>query len=270
MPHQQRPHTPIPELLSRIRLLGTRTVRDTQNTFWIEGIRQFVQAYDARMRFDTVVHSPILLTSPLAEMIVRRLRAQGTRCVKVSPEQFRTISTAERASGVGAIMRQNWSPLAKIKPGRGLGWIVLEEIRSPGNLGSIIRTAEAAGLGGMILVGPRCDPFDPAVVRASMGSLSHLPLTRTTHHELSRWATAHNVTLAGLTPEAEQLWTDLPPAKNIAIVLGEERGGLSSPLRRLCHTLVRLPMSGRADSLNVSVAAGVMMYELVRRGERPV
>jgi len=257
----------IPDTLSRVRSLALRTTRDAENCFWIEGIRQFVQAFDARMRYDTVIQSPILLKSPLAEMIVRRLKAQGVRRVKVSPEQFRTISTTERASGIGAIVKQQWFPLAHAEPGRGLCWVVLEEIRSPGNLGSIVRTAEAAGASGIIFVGPRCDPFDPAVVRASMGSLSHLPLVRTTHHELARWATTHDVMLTGLSPEAERLWTELPAAKSVGVVLGEERGGLSTPLRRLCHTMVRLPMTGNADSLNVSVAAGVMMYELVRRSQ---
>ena len=265
MNDHQKSIASISNTLSRVRSFALRRTRDTEKCFWIEGIRQFVQAYDARLRFDTVIHSPILLKSPLAEMIARRLKAQGVRRIKVSPEQYRTISTTERASGIGAIVKQHWTPLAHAKPSRGLCWLVLEEIRSPGNLGSIIRTAEAAGASGIIFVGPRCDPFDPAVVRASMGSLSHLPLVRTTHHELARWATAHDVLLTGLSPEAERLWTELPPAKSVGVILGEERGGLSTPLRRLCQTMVRLPMTGNPDSLNVSVAAGVMLYELVRR-----
>lgn len=255
----------IPAVLARVRSLSQQLARDTQGCFWVEGIRQFVQAYDARLQFDSVIHSPILLKSPLAQMIVRRLGAQGGQRFKVTPEQFRSISTTERASGIGAIVKQPWTPLALAEPGRGLCWLVLEQIRSPGNLGSIVRTAEAAGAGGMIFVGPRCDPFDPAVVRASMGGIAHLPLIRATHHELARWAETHGVLLVGLSPEADRLWTELPPSNVVSIVLGEERGGLSMPLRRLCHTMVRLPMSGHADSLNVSVAAGVMMYECVRK-----
>lgn len=142
---------------------------------------------------------------------------------------------------------------------------MIERLRSPGNLGTILRTAEACGVAGIIFVGPECDPFDPAVVRASMGGIFHLRLIRTSPAELIGWALAQRLQLVGLSPDAERLWTDLPSAGPVALVIGEERGGLSASLRSLTHTTVRLPMRGRADSLNVGVAAGVMMYELIRR-----
>ena len=128
-------------------------------------------------------------------------------------------------------------------------------------------TAEATGVGGAIFVGPRCDPFNPTVVRASMGGLFHLPLVRATHEPLGRWARTNKVRLVGLSPEADRLWTELPSFAAVALAIGEERQGLSARLRALCDTTVRLPMTGRADSLNVGVAAGVMMYELVRRAQ---
>lgn len=98
-----------------------------------------------------------------------------------------------------------------------------------------------------------------------MGGVFYLTLVHTSHERLGQWATDRGIRLVGLSPQAEQLWTNLPEEGPIAIVLGEERRGLTEELRRLCHTTVRLPMAGHADSLNVGVAAGVMMYELVRR-----
>lgn len=266
-------HTPdatasILETLSFVRDLNRSAARQSSGCLWVEGIRQFVQAYDAGFTFHSVIHSPILLKSPLPGMLTRRLGKQGVRRVKVSPEQFRQISTTKRASGIGAIVHQRWTPLESIDPTVGLCWLIVEQVRSEGNLGTILRTAEATGVSGLICVGPLCDPFDPAVVRASMGGLFHLPLVRTTHIELERWIRRHQMQLIGLSPDAISLWTELPMTLPIGLVIGEERRGLSDPMRNLCTSMVRLPMAGRVDSLNVGVATGVMLYEIVRRTER--
>jgi TrmH family RNA methyltransferase len=253
-------------VLARIRALHQRPARDAQNAFFLEGLRSFIQAHDAGFHFQAVVHSPILLKGDLGDMLARRLHLSGTPRLKLSPEVFRSVSAAARASGIGAIVRQRWSPLDEPRPG--LCHLIVEHIRSPGNLGTILRTAEAAGVASVIFVGHLSDPYHPAAVRASMGGLFHLPLVRTTHEALAAWSRRHRVRLVALSPDAERLWTDLPRAalhSPLALVLGEERKGLSPYLRSLCGTSVKLPMTGRADSLNVSIAAAVMLYELVRR-----
>lgn len=255
-------------LLARIRQLASPWARFQQSAGWIEGVRSFIQAHDARIPFDTIVFSEILLQSPLAEKLARRLCAQGVPRVRLSPEQFRSISLTDRASGIGAIIRQRWTPPTDAPP-QGLCHLVIEHIRSPGNLGTILRTAEAAGVAGIVFVAPSAahhlaDPFDPAVIRASMGGIFHLPLIRMTYPQLAHWSQRNRIPLVALSPEAPRPWTNLPVGR-IAIALGEERRGLSPALRALCHHTVSLPMSGRAQSLNVSIAAGVMLYELVRR-----
>ena len=260
----------VQSVLSRVRALAQRRVRDATRQFWVEGVRHFVQACDAHFSFDTVVYSRVLLKSDLAEMLTRRLAGRGVRRVAVSPEQFRSISTAGRASGVGAIARQRWTPLGQLGPRDGLCRLVIEDIRSPGNLGTILRTAEATGVAGVVFLNPRCDPFDTAAVRSSMGGVFHLQLTRASHAGLRRWADSHGVSLVGLSPDAPRLWTETSPSGGgggTALVIGEEREGLSARGRNLCHHTVRLPMTGRADSLNVGVATGVMLYELVRRAQ---
>jgi TrmH family RNA methyltransferase len=185
--------------------------------------------------------------------------------VRVTPEQFRTISITERASGIAAIARQHWSALHQLPVPERSCWIVIETIRSPGNLGTIFRTAAATGAAGVIFLSNDCDPFDPAVVRASMAGLFHLNVARTTTRAFRDWARANGVTTIGLSPRAPRLWTDFPASRNIALLVGEERRGLTSDAQQICDLNVRLPMTGVADSLNVGVAAGVMMYEWVRR-----
>jgi TrmH family RNA methyltransferase len=255
------------QVLARVRSLESRAVRDKEKRFWIEGVRHFVQASDARLDFEAVIHSPVLLKSPLAQMLVRRLSAAGVPRWQVSPEQFRRVSASRHASGIGAIVSQHWPSLRQVHARRGLGWLVVESLRSPGNLGTILRTAEATGLTGVVFVGRQCDPFDPAVVRASMGGIFPLRLVRLAPEELSDWAAGQGITLVGLSPRADRVWTELPPDRGIGLVVGDERSGLSERMREHCELTVRLPMVGRADSLNVAVAAGVVMYELVRRSQ---
>jgi TrmH family RNA methyltransferase len=202
-------------------------------------------------------------------MMVRRLAARGVRRVAVTPEQFRSVCTAERASGIGAIVHQRWTPLGAAAGRRGPCLLVIDDLRSPGNVGTILRTAEATGVGGVVFLSPRADPYDPAAVRASMGGIFHLSMIRSEHARVRRWADAHGVRLVGLSPDAARLWTDLPSdPRHTALLIGEERQGISAAGRTICHEQVRLPMTGRADSLNVGVATGVMLYELVRQEQK--
>lgn len=254
--------------LARLQSLRlNRAHRDRTQFFVVEGIRQFIQACDAGFDIAAMFVSPILLRQSMAQKLVRRMTSTGVPKISLSPEQFRSISTTQHASGIAAIARQRWTPLEELSV-PGLGWLVVDTLRSAGNLGTILRTAEATGMTGVIFVSDAIDPFSPAVVRASMGGIFHIPMTRTTPRELGYWLAAHRIDLIGLSPQAPRLWTDLPTSVGgHAIAVGDERDGLSPPLRRLCDVQVKLPMfSPSADSLNVAVAAGVMMYELVRRG----
>src|SRR5688572_21410310 len=177
----REPHDSPASTLARIRALQRhRPFRDSTQTFWIEGVRQFMQAADAGFVFETIIHSRLLLKCAAARKVVQQLaQRQGGRRIAVTPEQFRTVCVAERASGIGAVVRQRWTPLHRADPRRGLCWIVLETVRSAGNLGTVLRTAEASGAAGVIFLDHTCDPYNLPVVRASMGGIFHLQLIRT-------------------------------------------------------------------------------------------
>lgn len=265
MNEKQTSAASIKSTLHRIHALSRSNVRQSEQCFFLEGIRPFVQAFDARFDFDCVVYSPVLLKSPLVEMLIRRLGRAGIRRVRLTPEQFRSVSVAERASGIGAICRQRWVPLHSANPNLGLCWLVIESLRSTGNLGTILRTATACRVGGIIFLGPHCDPFDPTVIRASMGGVFHPQLVRTSIEHLRQWVNTHSVQTVGLSPDAPLAWTELTVTRPTALVIGDERNGLTPELRSLCDHTVRLPMADHVDSLNVGIATGVVMYELVRR-----
>jgi TrmH family RNA methyltransferase len=141
---------------------------------------------------------------------------------------------------------------------------VLEAVRSEGNLGSLIRTSEAIGGAGFILVGPRIDPFDPAVVRASMGALFRQTLIRTHERSLRNWVHRHRCRVIGASPDGSADLHRFDYPRPTILVLGEERQGLTPLQRDLCSDLVRIPMVGAADSLNLAVAGSLLLYEVYR------
>ncbi|HEU5116021.1 MAG TPA: RNA methyltransferase [Isosphaeraceae bacterium] len=251
------------------RLQNDRGYRDSRRRFFIEGVRNVVQAIGNGFDVEALLYSDRLLTVPIARQLVRRQRRAGTPTLQVAPEVFRRVSKTLRASGVGAIVKQHWSPLKTVSPADGLCWIVLEAVRSEGNLGTLIRSSEAVGGAGFILVGPGVDPFHPGVVRASMGALFSQRLVRTTYPALAGWLQTHAVPVVGASPDGSTDLHELNDRRPALVVLGEERAGLSAPQRRLCTSLVRIPMTGSADSLNVAVAGSLLMYEVYRAQSRP-
>jgi TrmH family RNA methyltransferase len=268
MPDENRPvptpPDPRPVLAEIRRLQSDRAHRDARRTFFVEGVKNVVQAIENGFAIETLVCSEKLLTVPIARRLVRDRRRSGTPTLVISPEAFREVSTTHRASGVGAIVAQRWSPLHSASPRAGLCWIVLEAVRSAGNLGSLVRTSEAVGGAGFILVGPRIDPFDPTVVRASMGALFRQAFIRTNGRSLRNWLRRHRLRAVGASPDGSAELHRFGFPRPTVLVLGEEREGLSPPQRELCADLVRIPMVGEADSLNLAVAGSLLLYEVYR------
>src|SRR5262249_18453803 len=158
--------------------------------------------------------------------------------------------------------RQRWSSSeALAHPGRDALWIALEHMRSPGNLGSLLRTCDAVGATGVVLTGDDVDPYDPTAVRATMGSLFSQRLVRASPEEIARLNRYGEYIVVGATPEATRDFRTLSYRRPVLLVLGSERSGLSETQRGLCDELVRIPMCGGCESLNLAVAASVLLYE---------
>ncbi len=268
MPHEIHPDRikpDVPSTLDEIRRLQTdRAYRDARGTFFVEGVRNVVHAIERGFHLETIVYSEKLLIVPIARRLVRDRCRTGTPALHVSPEVFRQVSATPRASGVGAVVSQRWSPLHHASPRAGLCWVVLEAVRSEGNLGSLIRTSEAIGGAGFILVGPRIDPFAPAVVRASMGAMFRQTLVRTNDRSLRNWVRRHRSRVIGASPDGSVDLHRFHYPRPTILVLGEERRGLTPLQRELCTDLVRIPMVGASDSLNLAVAGSLLLYEVYR------
>ncbi len=255
---------PRPTLDAIRRLQADRAHRDARRAFFVEGVRNVAHAIEGGFPIETLVYSEKLLVVPIARRLVRDQCRAGTPTLRVSPEEFRQVSATPRASGVGAVVAQRWSPLHGTSPRAGLCWVVLEAVRSAGNLGSLIRSSEAIGGAGFILVGPQIDPFAPAVVRASMGALFRQTLIRTNEQSLRNWVRRHRCRVIGASPDGSADLHRFDYPRPTILALGEERQGLTPPQRDLCSEFVRIPMVGAADSLNLAVAGSLLLYEVYR------
>jgi TrmH family RNA methyltransferase len=252
-----------------IRRLRARDERERTGRFVLEGVAPFLHACRASVALDRIVWNRLLLRNPEARAFVRSRKREGVPTLHVAPDAFRDLSETARASGVLAVARQRWTALERLDTVRGTVRVAVERIRSAGNLGTILRTAEALGAEGVLFVGGASDPFEPAVIRASMGTVCDLELTRTSRYAFTSWSRARGVRIVGTSPRGERDARDLVSTGPIVVLLGDERVGLSASAMASCTECVRIPIVGRCDSLNVGVAAGIVLHQLlVRRAPR--
>lgn len=244
--------------------LSLRSERDTSSLYFVDGVRPVLHALDAGVAIERLIYSEIL-SPAFVQRRVRLAKRSGVRVARVTAEQFRSVCRSQRASGIAAVLRQHWTPLGQADPRSGICWIALSTVRSLGNLGTLLRTAEAVGVGGIVFLGGSTDPFDPDVVRSSMGGIFHLQLVRTELPAFRSWTATHGCCVAGTSPAGRVLYTDIPLDAPLVLLLGNERSGLRPDELESCAFTARIPINGRADSLNVGIAAAVILYDVHRR-----
>ena len=262
--NDQRSLCPGPTFALIRSLIADRRFRETSGCLFVEGIQNFITALDHGWSVETIVYSERLLIAPVARKWVRRLKRANTPYCRLTPEQFRSISCAPRASGVGAILRQKIVGLEQVTVRERACWMAVGQIRTPGNLGTLVRTACAAGATGFFFLGDGADPFHPLAVRASMGTIFGLPLVRTNVMDLRRWTQEHDVQVIGASPDGDVLFNQTQYGARVMLMIGEERRGLTAEQRTLCDRLVRIPMHDHLDSLNAAVAGSLLLYEVLR------
>jgi len=248
-----------------IRSLRTPEGRSRTGLYLIEGIRHVAQAVEHHAPIHSVFYEPSILSNRFGQKLARRLRRSGVSGTRLSPQLYRQLTLASEPQGIGAIVRQHWTRLADVRVARDSFWLGVESIDSPGNLGTIIRTAEATGVGGIFIVGDNADPWALAAVRASMGSLFSQQFVRCSIREFADWAKSCGVVVVGSSPTGLLDYRDLRCRWPAALLVGSERQGLSEHLIEVSDFMVRIPVRGRCDSLNVAVAAGVLLFEMSKQ-----
>lgn len=247
--------------IKQVRALHRRKARDESGAFFVEGIRIVSAAVEAGAPIETLIVAPGLLKSPHARALVERQAEAGAPVLEVTPAVFESISAKEGPQGLAAVVRQRWSVLDSLKADAGLCWIALDAAQDPGNIGTIMRTADAVGAAGLILLGASADPHDPEAVRASMGALFSLALARSSWDVLAAWARANGAALVGTSDKGASDYQAIRYPAPRVLVMGSEREGLRPDQQAACDVMARIPMVGHSDSLNLAVATAVMLYE---------
>lgn len=254
--------------IKAIRALSQRKRRQETGLFFAEGIRLTGEAVQTGIDVETLVVAPELLRSDFGWDTVRRAREEGVEILEVGADVFRSLSGKDGPAGIGVVAWQRWTALDEADAAalnHSLGWVVLEDVGNPGNLGSILRTSDATGASGVILLGDTADPYDPASVRGSMGAVFSQRIVRSSLEALIQWKRRVGIPMIGTSDAAPTDFRSATYAPPLLLCLGGEQHGLSKEAMEACDTVVRIPMAGRADSLNLAVAAGVMLYEVLSR-----
>ncbi|HET9655984.1 MAG TPA: RNA methyltransferase [Kineosporiaceae bacterium] len=252
-------------LVKRVRLLADRKIRRREGAFVVEGVQPVWRAVEAGWQIEVLLVCPDLLAGSPALAMVEAQRGRGVRVVELTSELFGRISDRDGPSGLAAVVRSRPLDLTTLDLPADAVVVALHEVANPGNLGTIVRTADAAGAAAVVLIGPTADPYAPAAVKASMGSLFGIRLARVDDAAaFFAWAEAHRVQVVATSGYAEQAHWDAGYRPPVAVLLGSEGDGLPGDVLDRADLRVRIPMTGTAESLNLAVAAGVMIYELRR------
>ena len=244
-------------LVKQARSLRQKKTRHESGLFLVEGIHHVGEALEARWDVESVLYAPDLLASTFARDLVARL---GAKPQPVSAEVMESLADKENPQGILAIVHQKIVGFDEVKFMQRA--VALVSPQDPGNVGTILRTMDAVGADTLFLLDGGVDLFHPTVVRSSMGTLFWKPVVHAAFDDFVPWAKAGNIQLIGTSAHADVDYHTLMPRTPWVLVLGNEQKGLSPEQVKTCDVTVSLPMRGRVSSLNLSVAAGVLLYAL--------
>jgi len=246
-----------------IRKLRERKYRAEGGLAWVEGLRACGDAFTRLEQIQQVVVCPDSLHSEFADELLGRAKETGIEILEVNRDVYATLSGKENPQGMGVVIRQNFQYLESINPRVGDLWVALDRIADPGNLGTIMRTLDACGGRGVILLDQCTDPYDPTAIRASTGAVFHQSLVRADTDFFSRWKKDHGVSLVGAVAVtgAKDYHSQQYPDPMV-LIMGSEREGLTPALTEMCDACVSIPMIGHVDSLNLAEATAIMLYEI--------
>ena len=242
-----------------VRALHMKKAREESGRFLAEGLKIVIEALDQGFAPKVLMHSREA-DHPLLERASRETQAAGGEVIEVTRDILEKISRRDNPQTVVAVFDQVFTTLDHIDPNAASCFVALEQVRDPGNLGTIVRTADSAGCGGVILIGDTVNPFSVEAVRATMGSIFAVPLARATCDEFLAWRKTWPGSVVGTLLTATAGYRDAPYRAPTLILMGPEQAGLGPELAAACDVTVKIPMRGRADSLNLAVATGIMIY----------
>ncbi len=244
--------------------LRERRYREETHLFLIEGYRELKRAIGAKRKIETLFICPELFLGENEEALIEQSNAQVLECSK---EVFAKISYRDRPDGLLAIAPQMHLSLSDLEPhlGQSAFLLIAESIEKPGNLGTILRSSDAVGVDAVVVCDPTTDIHNPNVVRSSVGTLFTLPVLEVDGEEMISFLKRKKIAIVAATPHAKEEFTHVDLRGPVAVIVGTEQYGLSSQWMESADILVRIPMRGVADSLNVASATTLLLYEVLRQ-----
>lgn len=243
-----------------------RRDRDRDQKVLIEGYRALTRALAGNYPLEDVYYCPEWFQGVNEDALLARLAAAGASLCQVAPEPFARMTYRDRPEGLLGVAPQQHCGLQDLPmPDKPPFFLVAEQIEKPGNLGTMLRSADAAGADALILCDPRTDLYNPNVVRASTGILFTMPIAEVDSSAAISWLKEREIAILAASPHAKTLYTAADLTKGVAIVVGAEQYGLSDMWMEQADIQVRLPMMGTADSLNVATATTLLLYEVLRQ-----
>jgi RNA methyltransferase, TrmH family len=242
--------------------------RKKEKLFIIEGFREIIRAEAFNFTFVSVFYCPEMIREEISEWL-NRIKGKAEK-YEVTRQVFSKISYRENVDGLVVVAETRTFELHDHEPGENPLILVLESLEKPGNLGAILRSADAAGVDAIIICDPKTDIYNPNVVRSSIGCLFSNTVISCESEVALEYLIKNNISIFSAALQDAVLYTDADFTGPTAIILGSEAGGLSKLWREKATKIIRIPMTGIADSLNVSVSAAILIFEAVRqRNELP-
>lgn len=258
-------------LVKEIRALALKKYRDQSKRFVAEGLKLVTDALQKDWPIHFLAHAKSASEQTALQQAAARARARGATILETTSKVLGAITRRDNPQTVIGVFSQRWLEVGDIRPSAGQLWIGLDRVRDPGNLGTILRTADAFGASGVILIGDCTDPFSLEAVRATMGSIFHVPLARATEQQFLQWRAGWPGIVAGTHLSGASDFRKFDFGDRPALLLmGNEQQGLTPALAGCCDALLRIPMAGEADSLNLAVATALVAFEIRQRHLPPI
>ncbi len=253
--------------IKALRKLQDKKGRQESGCFYVEGLKMVGDALQLGADVRQVIYSPELLVSDFGADILAIAEQKGIERISVTAEVFASFAMKAGPQGAAAVVAQNWIELENSGADQGL-WLALEDVQDPGNLGSALRSLDAAGGSGLILLDDSTDTYHPTAVRASMGAIFTQKLVKTGTPQLSDWKKRHQAHIIGTWCGEAQAYRSYNYPRDCILLMGSEQKGLQEQHLALCDALVHIPMRGRVDSLNLACAASVVLFEIFEQRKK--
>ena len=247
--------------VKEIRKLRERKEQKRTGLFYMEGTRIVGEALEKGAEIEMLVVCPELLKTDYSMELWQKAQKQGLDILEVSRPVFESLAVKENPQGLAAVAKARFYTLQDLNTSHGI-IVALTEIADPGNLGTIIRTADAVDAQGVILIGDCTSPYDIGSIRGTMGAIFSTKIIRTTLPEFLAWKQRTGLQLIGTSDKSATDYVDIAYADPVILLMGSERAGMSPEEFEACDEIAAIPMMRSSDSLNLAVATGIMLYQI--------